>query len=430
MNHTKTAAAVVLAAVFCFCGAALLAQTNLAALAASYPHNPEVLNSYGIELANRGDLIGAITVWRRALDYDRNNVHLYNNIGSALKRLGHNEQAYAWYAAALKLKPVYWTYYNLAILYRDCGQIKDACWALDQSLRLNPQFTQAIELRERIIPPSQTAATGQQSVKVPESFPASALVSQSGNRKIATAPATKPVLPAMPVKGSLPVRSDVAIMSHTTVVRKPPRPADASVSPLAVDAGGQVFLTFDGGATDAGFDSIVDSLQRYGIKCTFFLTGKFVEHYPEKSCRLLAEGHEIANHSMNHPNMKNFSVEKISAEIEAAETAFVKVLGRRGAPFFRFPFGAQNKKVEQLVEDLGYHPVYWHIDTIDWREDPVNTIISRVDGKLRRNAVILMHLGSKNGSKALDRILDIIIGRGFTLARLSDLDASQLAALP
>ncbi|HAE40997.1 MAG TPA: deacetylase, partial [Candidatus Riflebacteria bacterium] len=97
---------------------------------------------------------------------------------------------------------------------------------------------------------------------------------------------------------------------------------------------------------------------------------------------------------------------------------------------FRFPFGAQNKKVEQIVEELGYRPVYWHIDTIDWREDPVNTIISRVDNKLRRNAVILMHLGSKNGAIALDRILDIITGRGYTLARLSDLDASQLAALP
>ncbi|EKD82033.1 MAG: hypothetical protein ACD_39C01513G0004, partial [uncultured bacterium] len=213
-------------------------------------------------------------------------------------------------------------------------------------------------------------------------------------------------------------------------IRKPSRPAVANSVPLVNDAGGQVFLTFDGGATDAGFDSIVDSLRRSGVKCTFFLTGKFVEKYPEKSRLLLADGHEIANHSMNHPNMKSYSPEKIAAEIEAAEASFARILGCRGASFFRFPFGAQNNRVEKIVEDLGYHPVYWHIDTIDWREDPVNTIISRVDNKLRRNAVILMHLGSKNGAKALDRILNIITGRGYTLARLSDLDASQLAALP
>lgn len=409
-----------LTAVFCFLALALFAQTDLAALAAAYPQNPEVLNSYGIELANRGDLIGAITVWRRALDYDHKNVHLYNNIGSALKRLGHDDQAYAWYAAALQLKPVYWTYYNLAILYRDRGQTRDALWALEQSLQLNPQFTQAIELRERITSGTQVATAGQQKVKVPESFPASALVSK---------PLINEPVPEIVPSGKNVAAAPIRIAKpQSAAVQK--ASGSARPLPLASDAGGQVFLTFDGGATDAGFDSILASLSGRGVKCTFFLTGKFVEKYPEKSCRLLAEGHEIANHSMSHPNMKNYTSEKIATEIEAAEISFARILGRRGAPFFRFPFGAQNKKVEQIVEDLGYHPVYWHIDTIDWREDPVNTIISRVDNKLRRNAVILMHLGSKNGAKALDSILDIITGRGYTLARLSDLDASQLAALP
>lgn len=408
-----------LTAVFFFLAVSLFAQADLAALAATYPQNPEVLNSYGIELANRGDLMGAISVWRRALAYDRKNVHLYNNIGSALKRLGHDEHAYAWYAAALQIKPVYWTYYNLAILYRDRGQVKEAGWALDQSLRLNPKFTQAIEMRERIGLVPQMAA--QSTVKIPESFPASALISRQEPERAVPRPTFKPET------GGLTASRPVATAQKPITQRKRP---PASISPLPADAGGQVFLTFDGGATDAGFDSIVDSLRRYGVRCTFFLTGKFVGKYPEKCRRLLADGHEIANHSMNHPNMKSFSKAKIAAEIEAAEQAFVEVLGQRGAPFFRFPFGAQNKKVEQIVEELGYHPVYWHIDTIDWREDPVNTIISRVDSKLRRNAVILMHLGSKNGAKALDRILDIITGRGYTLARLSDLDVSQLAALP
>ncbi len=423
MISGRTASLLILLAIFCFLAVSLSAQTSIEALARAHPHNPEVLNSYGIELANRGDLMGAISVWRRALDFDRKNVHLYNNIGSALKRLGHDEHAYAWYAAALQIKPVYWTYYNLAILYRDRGQLKEAGWALEQSLRLNPQFTQAIEMRERIGLTPQMAAqsTAQSTVKIPESFPASALISQKEQERAAMVPSVKPETAEL-----APVRPLVTAQKPLMQKKRP----TADISPLPTDAGGQVFLTFDGGATDAGFDSIVDSLRRYGVRCTFFLTGKFAEKYPQKCLRLLAEGHEIANHSMNHPNMKNFTKEKIAGEIEAAEQAFVRVFGRRGAPFFRFPFGAQNKKVEQIVEELGYHPVYWHIDTIDWREDPVNTIIDRVDSKLRRNAVILMHLGSKNGARALDSILDIITGRGYTLARLSDLDASQLAALP
>ena len=419
MTFLKTARSLIILAVFCLLATAAMAQASLEKFAAKYPNNPEVLNSYGIELANSGDLVGAITVWRRALNYDRKNVHLYNNIGSALKRLGHDEHAFAWYAAALQIKPVYWTYYNLAILYRDRGQVKEASWALAQSLRLNPQFPQAIEMRKRIgLAPQKSAQT---TVKIPESFPDSALIGRQKHEKAESAPTLKPETVKLAPTFATPTAQKPAHQNKRLVNR---------ISPLPADAGGQVFLTFDGGATDAGFDSIVDSLRRYGVRCTFFLTGKFAEKYPLKCRMLLSEGHEIANHSMNHPNMKNFSKAKIAAEIEAAEQAFARVLGKRGAPFFRFPFGAQNKKVEQIVEELGYHPVYWHIDTIDWREDPVNTIISRVDSKLRRNAVILMHLGSKNGAKALDRILDIITGRGYTLARLSDLDASQLAALP
>jgi len=398
------------------------AQSRLAQLAAANPADPDVLNSYGIELANSGDLMGAIGVWRRALDFDRSNVHLYNNIGSALKRLGQDQHAFAWYAAALQLQPVYWTYYNIALLYRDHNQPAEACWALGEALRLNPQFAEATNLLQRI-----RAGEAGREQKV----------------KAETATVKKPVAGPEPTELPGPEKKKlretvVTSRPETTkpasagsnIARKTKPQVDEEPLSLPSGSGGQVFLTFDGGATDAGFDSILSSLRRFGVKSTFFLTGKFAQNYPDKCRQLLVEGHEIGNHSMNHPDMKNFSAEKIAAEIEAAEQAFEKVLGRRGAPFFRFPYGHQNKRVEQIVENLGYRPVYWHIDTIDWREDPVETIISRVKNKLRRNSVILMHLGSKNGAKALDRILQHVIARGYAPVRLSDLDASQLVSLP
>lgn len=398
------------------------AQSRLAQLAATNPADPNVLNSYGIELANSGDLMGAIGVWRRALDYDRSNVHLYNNIGSALKRLGQDRHAFAWYAAALQLQPVYWTYYNIALLYRDHNQPEEACWALGEALRLNPQFAEATNLLQRIrsgeayrdqIPGGHAAM-----VKKPIASPESAELPRPEKKEL-----RKTVAASRSETAKHGITNDK--ISHKT---KPH--VDEEPLRLPSDSGGQVFLTFDGGATDAGFDSILGSLRRFGIKSTFFLTGKFAQNYPDKCRQLLAEGHEIGNHSMNHPDMKNFSAEKIAAEIEAAEQAFEKVLGRRGAPFFRFPYGHQNKRVEQIVENLGYRPVYWHIDTIDWREDPVETIIGRVKNKLRRNSVILMHLGSKNGAKSLDQILQHVTARGYAPARLSDLDASQLVSLP
>jgi len=404
--------ALLLAVFLCFAISAA-AQTPLTSLAARNPRNPNILNSYGIELANAGDLMGAISVWRRALDFDRRNVHLYNNIGSALKRLGQDEHAFAWYAAALQLQPVYWTYYNIAILYRDHNQLEEASWALGEALRLNPAFNQATEMLARLrkAAATQPQAPAQSEIK----RPADMLVEQ---------PLPKPEKAQERLRVASPAKP-----ARPTVTTRPPH---ARETPLVVPdaAGGQVFLTFDGGATDAGFDSIISSLRKTGVHCTFFLTGKFARQYPARCRELLADGHEIANHSMNHPDMKNFDAGKIATEIEAAEEAFQQIFGRRGAPFFRFPFGHQNHRVESIVEDLGYRPVYWHIDTIDWREDPVETIISRVKNKLNRNSVILMHLGSKNGARALDRILEYIMARGYRPARLSDLDAAQLVSLP
>lgn len=426
MLKRKTALALLLVAVFLFLANCADAQTSrLAAMVAAHPQNPDVLNSYGIELAGAGDLLGAISTWRRALDFDRGNVHLYNNIGSALKRLGQDEHAYAWYAAALQIKPVYWTYYNLAILYRDRGQPRDAIWAIEQSLQLNPQFAEAHDLLQRI-----RATAGNETEVVVAPPVKKPIFAPDSGEKASPVPAPEPVSASKTVVAEKPrVKSQALRLPLPTAV--PQKPAKSEVPlRLPADSGGQVFLTFDGGATDAGFDSIIDSLRRYQVRCTFFLTGQFVRKYPEKARLLLASGHEIANHSMSHPNMKNFGREKLAREIENAEQVFAEILGQRGAPFFRFPFGAQNKTVERLVEDLGYRPVYWHIDTIDWREDPVKTIISRVSNKLRRNSVILMHLGSKNGAKALDQILNIITTRGYSPARLSDLDASQLAVLP
>ncbi len=312
----------------------------------------------------------------------------------------------------MQIRPVYWTYYNLAILYRDRGQIKDARWALEQSLLLKNDFVEARNMLVRL-PDTEV-------FKKP-------VLPSSEKQDLANVPA-RPVEFAVKPVSAVPekVKKGPAVTMPVAAV---PQGSSGAVS-VSGESGGQVFLTFDGGAADTGFDSIVASLKRSGVRTTFFLTGQFVRKYPEKSRQLLADGHEVANHSMNHPNMKNYGRDRIHAEIEAAEQVFAEVLGRRGAPFFRFPFGAQNKTVEKIVEELGYRPVYWHIDTIDWREDPVNTIVARVNSKLRRNAVILMHLGSKNGARALDQILEMISRRGFTIARLSDMDASQLAALP
>lgn len=386
------------------------------------PRNVNALNAYGIEQARAGDLIGAIRTWRYAIDLAPRYVHLFNNIGSALRRLGHLKDSRDWYQASLRLQPTYWTWYNLGLLQEEMGNLPDAQQAYWEAVRLFPAFMAA---RERYL---RVERLRREAPAAPRPGPAVA---------------AKPPLPIMPE--AKPERSTVTAVPRPEPVptprgtgRPPARVPLTEETPareyeqvrLPGDAGGQVFLTFDGGADADGLEPILAALAAHRVHSTFFLTGQWVKSFPDLARRILAEGHEIANHSMSHKDMAGWGKEAIAAEIEKAEAVFVAVTGRRGAPFFRFPFGAQNARVERLTEELGYRPVYWTIDTIDWKEPPVQKIIDKVTTRIRRGAVVLMHVGGRNGPKALPAILDNLLARGYRPDKLSALDPSQLATLP
>lgn len=369
------------------------------------PNDVQALNSYGIEQAQRGDLIGAIRTWRYALEISPGYFHLYNNIGSALRRLGHAPEALEWYKTALKIEPTYWTWYNIGLLYMNLNNYRSAKHAMQETLRLNPAFGAAKEQLAFITRTNSERNQFKPPVKVEQ---------EPVQRRQTTGLTVENGKASVDQVKSKPAHSE-SVISHL---------------PIPGESGGQVFLTFDGGAGDKGLDRILKTLAEHNVRSTFFLTGKWVRNYPDHARRILAEGHEIANHSMNHKDMSSWDKERIAEEIEATETAFLEILGRRGAPFFRFPFGHQNRRVEGHVEELGYRPVYWNIDTIDWREDPVQTIISRVRTRINRGSVILMHLGSNNGATALPAILREIISRGYCPDKLSNLNPAQLASLP
>ncbi|RCK79255.1 MAG: putative polysaccharide deacetylase [Candidatus Ozemobacter sibiricus] len=434
------------------------------------PTNVGALNAYGIEQARAGDLIGAIRTWRYAIDLAPRYVHLYNNIGSALRRLGHLKEAREWYQASLRLQPTYWTWYNLGLLQEEMGRTTEAMQAYWEAVRLFPAFMAArerylrLERLAREAPPARPTAPASPTAPSPVAKPPVPILAEaepslrpqggeddrSGDRPETPTPSAGGATSVSPSPGDRVPRAPSERVAGATAERakRPAAERASTAGPLEEsltaetpareydvvrlpgDSGGQVFLTFDGGADADGLEPILAALAARGVRSTFFLTGQWVKRYPELARRILASGHEIANHSMSHQNMANWSKEAIAAELEKAEQVFVAVLGRRGAPFFRFPFGAQNRRVEQFTEELGYRPVYWHIDTLDWKEPSVDSIVDKVASRIRRGAVVLMHVGSRNGAKALPTILDHLLVRGYRPDRLSALDPAQIAALP
>ncbi len=417
-------------------------------------------NARGIDLAQRGDLLGAIKLWREGIDYFPAYLHFYNNIGGGLRRLGYLQEARKWYEACLHIQPTYWTWYNLGLLFEDLRDQTQAIHAHREALALHPEFQPAFEhlmrlereeqlrrfarsrqpaaapvphlepvsppiplgpvyetVREPVpVEPATVAAVPQAvSPQTSETGQAASAKSNQRRRQVAPVERTAPAIARIPEH--LPTALPEPELEKGPVVRRPH------------DTGGPVFVTFDGGADADGLPAILAALRERGVKSTFFLTGQWVKQYPDLARQIKAEGHELGNHSLTHPNMSQFSRERIASELQQTEAVFERVLGEKPVPWFRFPFGAQNRRVENLVAELGYQSVYWDIDTLDWKEPSAASMLEKVRRKLKPGAVILMHCGSRSGAKALPRLLDEIIGRGYQPTMLSNVHPSQVSIL-
>jgi peptidoglycan/xylan/chitin deacetylase (PgdA/CDA1 family) len=188
-----------------------------------------------------------------------------------------------------------------------------------------------------------------------------------------------------------------------------------------------VALTLDAGADAAPVPAMLETLRERRVKITFFLTGKWVRDNPELARQIVADGHEIANHSVSHPDFRNLSDAAIRKELADTEALLQETTGASSRPFFRPPFGAYDQRVLRLVEAQGYLPIYWTLDSLDSVGDPKTPdfLFERITAKLPpdqlRGAIILAHCGSQPTADALPRILDRFAEMGFEVKKVSEI---------
>lgn len=176
----------------------------------------------------------------------------------------------------------------------------------------------------------------------------------------------------------------------------------------------QVCLTFDGGSTSEVALDVLDALRARGLRCTFFLTGAFIQKFPEIVRRIDREGHEIGNHTLDHPHLapkgtrdSRWTKAHFQLELLAADQALFRLLGRPMDPLWRAPYGEHTAEIRKWAEELGYRHVGWSegADTLDWatpKERKLyrtgNAILDRLHARMGRQdgdgLIVLMHLGS------------------------------------
>lgn len=184
----------------------------------------------------------------------------------------------------------------------------------------------------------------------------------------------------------------------------------------------QISLTYDSGFHDNETIEILGVLKKHNIKATFFLTGVWVEKFPGLAKLICEEGHEIGNHSYDHPNMTDLSSYEIIENILKGEKIIKNTTGINPRPLFREPFGAWNKKVFQAVGEAGYrYSIYWSIDTIDWKLPPTRVIVNRILKKAKNGDIVLMHMAGNNTAKATDIAVINLKSFGFKFVTISEL---------
>jgi len=166
--------------------------------------------------------------------------------------------------------------------------------------------------------------------------------------------------------------------------------------------GARVALTFDDGPSVPYTGQILDVLKREHVRATFFLCGENAVAHPELVRRILAEGHEIGNHTWSHPWLYLMSRERIAAEIDRTQDALEKIAGRRPR-LFRPPFGVRWFTLWPLLRERGLTMVMWSDRGYDGDRDAAG-IARATLGRLAPGAIILLHDGFETRAPAeIDR---------------------------
>ena len=182
-----------------------------------------------------------------------------------------------------------------------------------------------------------------------------------------------------------------------------------------------VALTFDDGPQPSVGNRIMDCLAQYGGKATFFMVGDRVGSYKTEVRRMVAEGHEVANHTMNHKYLQKLGAAQIQAQVNQGNDAIQAACGVRPT-LLRLPGGNHNATV---MANAGMPMIQWNVDTLDWKTRNADKTVAAVLNHVKDGDIILMHeLYGATGDAVL-RIVPELHKRGFQMVTVSQMAAAK-----
>ena len=189
----------------------------------------------------------------------------------------------------------------------------------------------------------------------------------------------------------------------------------------------KVAVTFDDGPNKKSTPEILDILDRFNVKATFFVLGKYVDKYPDITKRIVENGHVIGNHTYSHPDLRFKFNSGIMEQIKMAEEAIYKATSVQ-THLLRPPYGAYNNRIRRIAENMGYFVIEYSLSASDGgRKIASSRIVQNVSEKVRNGSIILLHDGDRFNENA-DR-KNTVLALPVVLENLKD-DGYELVTIP
>lgn len=184
----------------------------------------------------------------------------------------------------------------------------------------------------------------------------------------------------------------------------------------------KVALSFDAAWGNEDTKELLKILKKHNIHVTFFMTGGWVESYPEDVKAICEAGHDLGNHSENHKNMSQLSNEEKTEELMSVHNK-VKELTGVEMQLFRPPYGDYDDEVVLNAKENGYYTIQWDVDSLDWKDYGVDSIIDTVVNhkNLGNGSIILCHNGAKYTAEALESVITGLQDKGYEIVPVSEL---------
>lgn len=382
------------------------------------PRDVAAINSLGIIYANAGQLDDAIKLWQYGLGINPDYIHLYNNLGSALKQKGRREEARMIFKAGLMHERSHLIYYNLGTLEKEDKELSRAAEYFKSCLEVSPDFQPARQQLEELgyFPklaaknthiPTMTLGSYKPPVEIGNIelepiYPSG--ISQDKKEKKAKSSTTKKSDKI--VKEFKPLSYDECCK----IIRGLNAPAHKKY----------VALTFDDGPHHTLTPEILNILKSEGAKGTFFLVGNRAETYPDLVSRIAKEGHDVGNHTWNHISLSKNTTEVDLKSLNRTNNLIAGIIGKN-CNLVRPPYGATSARVKAMLQENGWHQVLWDSDSRDWQNKNPDVILYRVMKSIEPGGIILFHDIHPGAAKMLPTLIRALKSEGYRCVTITEL---------